>query len=177
MAWRTTIIPARRTSGTFVRVPRVRGSVDVCTVPSSPPKRGDNDRPTEDGGGRGGQEARRGAILFLSGPREKTVTTTTTAPATDVAIPAKADATFAFVTKMTSGGGGRKTVACFCAGGGGGRTKVPRHCCAMVVVARPTIMPLDSWPSLACSQMTKMEAAQTDGRGSGGGVSDGRGNG
>ena len=59
----------------------------------------------------------------------------------------------------------------------GGRTKVPWHCCAMAVVARPTIVPLDSWPSLACSQMARMEAAQTDGGGSGGGASDGGGNG
>ena len=68
-------------------------------------------------------------------------------------------------------------MACFCAGGGEGWTKVPRHCCAMAVAARPTIVPLDSWPSLACSRMARMEAARTDGGGSGGGVSNGRGNG
>ncbi len=75
------------------------------------------------------------------------------------------------------GGGGWTTVARFCAGGGGGQTKVPRHCCAMAVAARPPIMPLDSWPSLACSRMAKMEAARTDGGGSGGGASNGGGNG
>ena len=37
-------------------------------------------------------------------------------------------------------------------------------------------MPLDSRMSLACSQMVRMEAAWTDGEGSGGGVSDGGGN-
>jgi hypothetical protein len=37
-----------------------------------------------------------------------------------------------------------------CAGGGGGQMKVPRYCCAMVVAAMPTIVPLDSRrPSLA----------------------------
>ena len=69
------------------------------------------------------------------------------------------------------------TVARFCTGGGGGRTKVPWHCCALAVAARPTIMPLDSRLSLACSQMARMEAVRTDGRGSGGGASDGGGNG
>ena len=36
------------------------------------------------------------------------------------------------------------------------------------------ILPLDSRPSLSCSQMARMEAAQTDGGGSGGGAIDGR---
>ena len=74
-------------------------------------------------------------------------------------------------------GGGQTTVAQFCAGGSGGQTKVPGHCCAMAVVVRPTIMPLDSRPSLACSWMVRMEAAAwTDGGGSGGGASNGGGN-
>ena len=75
------------------------------------------------------------------------------------------------------GGGGRTTVACFCTGGGGGWTKVPCHCCAMVVVARQMIVPLDSWPYLACSRMVRMEVAWTDSGGSGGDASNGGGNG
>ncbi len=54
---------------------------------------------------------------------------------------------------------------------------MPQHCCAMAVVARLTTMPLDSRPSLACSQMATMVAAWTDGGGSGGGTINGRGNG
>ena len=73
--------------------------------------------------------------------------------------------------------GGRTTVARFCAGIGVGQTKVPRHCCAMAVALRLTIVPLDSRSSLACSWMARMEAARTDGGGSGGGAGDGRGNG
>ena len=72
-----------------------------------------------------------------------------------------------------SGGGGRTTVACFCTVNGGGWTTVPWHCCAMAVVARPMIVLLDSWPSLSRSRMVRMEAAQTDGGGSGGGAIDG----
>ena len=75
------------------------------------------------------------------------------------------------------GDGGRTTVARFCAGGSWGRTKVTRHCCAMVVAARLTTMPLDNWPSLVCSQITTMAAARTDGGGSGGCASNGGGNG
>ena len=75
------------------------------------------------------------------------------------------------------GGGGQTTVACFCAGGSGGRTKVPWHCCAMAVAARPTIVPLDSRPSFACSRMARIEAARTDSRVSGGGASNDGGNG
>jgi hypothetical protein len=78
---------------------------------------------------------------------------------------------------INSGGGGRTTVARFWAGGGGGQTKVPRHCCAMAVAARPMIVPLDSRPSLACSWMARMKAARTDGGGSGSGGSDGGSNG
>ena len=168
-------VTARRRSRTSVRVPTVRGSVDMCTVPSSPPKRGDNDWPTEDGGG--GDARRDTTLSSSSGLREKTATTTTTAPTTDDAITAKADAAFAFGTMMMSSGGGRTMVAHFCTGGSGGRTKVPQHCCAMAVAARPTIVPLDSLPSLACSRMARMEATRTDGGGSGGGASDGGGNG
>ena len=36
-AWGTTVVTARRTSGTSLRVPTVRGMVDACTVPSRPP--------------------------------------------------------------------------------------------------------------------------------------------
>ena len=43
-----------------------------------------------------------------------------------------------------------------------GAKKVPRRCCAMAVAVRPTIVPLNSWPSLACSRMARMEAARTD---------------
>ena len=50
-----------------------------------------------------------------------------------------------------------------------GWTKVPRHCCAMVVAARLMIVPLDRRLSLACSRMARMEAVRTDGGGSGGG--------
>jgi hypothetical protein len=78
------------------------------------------------------------------------------------------------LARLCDGGGkGQTTVARFCTVGDGGRTKVTRHCCAMAVVARLMIVPLDSWPSLSCSRMARMEAAQTDGRGSGGGAIDG----
>ena len=55
-AWGMTVITARRTSGTSVRVPTVRGMVDVCTVTSSPPPPppgGDDHRPTEEEEGEG----------------------------------------------------------------------------------------------------------------------------
>ena len=76
-----------------------------------------------------------------------------------------------------SGGGRWTAVTCFCAGGGGGQTKVPQLCCAMVVGARPAIVPLDSRLSLACTGMARIETTRTDSGGSGGGASDGGGNG
>ena len=73
---------------------------------------------------------------------------------------------------------GGTMVACFCAGGGEGhQAKVCRHFCAMAVLVRPTIVPLDSRLSLACSQMARMEAARTDGGGSGSDASNGGGKG
>ena len=110
-AWGTTVVMARRTSETSVRVPTVRGMVDVCTMPSFPPPsppRVDDHRPTEEEGegarcawGRSSSAA--AAAAAAAGPRVTTTTTTIAAALVmDVATPATADAATAFVTTTTT---------------------------------------------------------------------------
>ncbi len=74
-----------------------------------------------------------------------------------------------FAATATPGGGQRWLASAPSAVGGG------QKCLgiAMAVAARPVIVPLDRRPSLARSRMARIEAAQTDGGGSGGGAIDG----